>query len=293
MTDTHNLAPALYVVATPIGHLDDISQRAARILRGVDVCCAEDTRHSKRLLDHLDAHPRLVSLHEHNERDRTGFILSLLQNDQSVALISDAGTPLISDPGYHLVKAVAEAGHTIHPIPGPSAVITALSVSGLPTDRWVFEGFPPAKSTARQKRLQTLASDPRTLVFYESSHRILDSLNDMKAVFGADRPITLARELTKTFETVLRGTLDEVVAQVGGDPNQQKGEFVLVVGGSSEEREDFGLDPRKLAETLGPLMPPKQAAAKMVELIGGRKKQWYELITGLDKSFPSRSVGPS
>ncbi|GGX46619.1 16S rRNA (cytidine(1402)-2'-O)-methyltransferase [Saccharospirillum salsuginis] len=286
MTDSVTLHPALYVVATPIGHLDDISMRATRVLQGVNVCCAEDTRHSKRLLDHLNARPKLVSLHEHNERDRTGFILSLLRDDQSVALISDAGTPLISDPGYHLVKAVAEAGYTVHPIPGPSAVITALSVSGLPTDRWVFEGFLPAKTGARQKRLQTLARDTRTLVFYESSHRILDSLNDMKTVFGSERPITLARELTKTFETVLRGTLEEVVAQVESDSNQQKGEFVLVVGGTTDEPEDFGLDPRKLAETLGPLMPPKQAAAAMVELIGGRKKQWYELITGLDKGTP-------
>lgn len=283
MTDTTPLTTALYVVATPIGHLDDISIRAGQILRRVDVCCAEDTRHSKRLLDHLAASPRLVSLHDHNERDRTGFILSLLEEGQSVALISDAGTPLISDPGYHLVKAVADAGYPVHPIPGASAVITALSVTGLPTDRWVFEGFLPAKTVARQKRLAGLARDDRTLVFYESSHRILASLSDMATVFGADRPIALARELTKTFETVLRGTLEDVLVQVESDPNQQKGEFVLVVGGATDVSDDYGLDPKVLAQTLGPLMPPKQAAAKMVELIGGRKKQWYELITGLDQ----------
>ncbi len=283
MTQTPALAAALYVVATPIGHLDDISHRAVEILKGVDVCCAEDTRHSKRLLDHIGASPRLVSVHEHNERERLNFIQSLLQEGKSVALISDAGTPLISDPGYHLVKAVADSGFDIKPIPGASAVITALSISGLPTDRWVFEGFLPAKTGARQKRLQQLAEENRTLVFYESSHRIVDSLKDMSLVFGEQRPIAMARELTKTFETVLRGPIGEVVSQVENDPNQQKGEFVIVVGGATETGEDFGLDPRKLAETLAPLMPPKQAAAVMVELIGGRKKQWYEMITGLER----------
>lgn len=283
MTQTSPLAAALYVVATPIGHLDDISRRAVEILKGVDVCCAEDTRHSKRLLDHIGASPRLVSVHEHNERERLNFIQSLLQEGKSVALISDAGTPLISDPGYHLVKAVADGGFDIKPIPGASAVITALSISGLPTDRWVFEGFLPAKTGARQKRLQQLADENRTLVFYESSHRIVDSLKDMSLVFGEQRLIAMARELTKTFETVLRGPIKEVISQVEGDPNQQKGEFVIVVGGATEAGEDFGLDPRKLAETLAPLMPPKQAAAAMVELIGGRKKQWYEMITGLER----------
>lgn len=283
MTQTSSLPPALYVVATPIGHLDDISRRAVDILTGVDVCCAEDTRHSKRLLDHLGAKPRLVSVHEHNERERLDFIQSLLQEGKSVALISDAGTPLISDPGYHLVRAVADAGFDVPPIPGASAVITALSVSGLPTDRWVFEGFLPSKTGARTKRLAQLAEESRTLVFYESSHRILDSLKDMAEVFGAQRPVAVARELTKTFETVLRGSFEEVVSQVESDANQQKGEFVVVVGGATEASEDFGLSPRKLAETLAPLMPPKQAAAAMVELIGGRKKQWYELITGLER----------
>lgn len=279
------LPAALYVVATPIGHLDDITRRAADILARVDVCCAEDTRHSRKLLDHLNASPRLVSVHEHNERERIDFILSLLSEGRSVALISDAGTPLISDPGYHLVQAVAEAGYDVRPVPGVSAVITALSVAGLPTDRWVFEGFLPAKSGARQKRLDQLAFETRTVVYYESSHRIVDSLKDMATCFGTDRPAAIARELTKTFETVLRGSLATLIEQVASDPNQQRGEFVVMIGGAEAARADYGLDPYKLADTLAPLLPPKQAAAVMVDLIGGRKKIWYELITGLRKDL--------
>lgn len=283
MTANPTLPAALYVVATPIGHLDDITRRAAQTLSLVDVCCAEDTRHSRKLLDHLGASPRLVSVHEHNERERIAFILSLLEDGQSVALISDAGTPLISDPGYLLVQAVADAGYTVCPIPGVSAVVTALSVAGLPTDRWVFEGFLPAKPGARRKKLDSVAFETRTLVFYESSHRILDSLDDMMACFSAERAVSVARELTKTFETVLRGSLGSVTERMRLDPNQRKGEFVVMVGGAEAAEADYGLDPRRLASTLAPLMPPKQAAAAMVELIGGRKKTWYEMITGLDR----------
>lgn len=283
MTPTPSLAAGLYIVATPIGHLDDITRRAASVLASVDVCCAEDTRHSRKLLDHLNASPRLISVHEHNERERVGFILSLLEEEHSVALISDAGTPLISDPGYHLVQAVADAGHAVVPIPGVSAVITALSVSGLATDRWVFEGFLPAKSGARQKKLRELVTERRTLVFYESSHRIVGSLNDMLACFGPDRPAAVARELTKSYETVLRGSIGTVLDRVMSDPNQQKGEFVVMVAGATDISEDYALDPLALARTLAPLMPPKEAAATMVSLIGGRKKAWYDLITGLRK----------
>lgn len=277
------LPAALYVVATPIGNLDDITRRAVRVLSAVDVCCAEDTRHSRRLLDHLGASPRLISVHEHNERDRGAFIVSLLEQGQSVALISDAGTPLISDPGYHLVQAVAEAGFPVQPVPGVSAVITALSVAGLPTDHFRFEGFLPAKSAARQKTLQGCAVSPHTLVFYESSHRILASLADMTDVFGGNRRVVVARELTKTFETVLRGTLAEVLALVEADEHQRKGEFVVMVAGEAQADDTIGLDPQALADVLAPLMPPRQAAATMVSLIGGRKKQWYELITGLKR----------
>lgn len=286
MTTDATAPTALYVVATPIGHLDDITRRAAQILTQVEVCCCEDTRHSRRLLDHLGARPRLVSVHEHNERERIDFILSLLDQGQSVALISDAGTPLISDPGFPLVRAVTAAGFEVRPVPGASAVVAALSVAGLPTDRWVFEGFLPAKSAARQQRLQQLARERRTLVFYESSHRIERCLADMVEVFGAQRPLCLARELTKQFETVLRGTAAEVCRQVADDPDQRKGEFVVMVGGADDQAEpaEASLDGRRLARVLAPLMPPKAAAATLVELIGGRKKAWYEYIIGLDQS---------
>ncbi|MCH8531321.1 MAG: 16S rRNA (cytidine(1402)-2'-O)-methyltransferase [Saccharospirillum sp.] len=284
MTDRSNLPSALFVVATPIGNLDDLTARGRSVLCSVDVCCAEDTRHSRRLLDHIGASPRMVSLHEHNEEQRADFIISLLEQGQSVALVSDAGTPLISDPGFVLVRAVIAAGYDVTPVPGVSAVITALSVAGLPTDRWVFEGFLPAKSGTRSNRLASLASETRTLVFYESSHRILASLTDMAEVFGPERQAVVGRELTKTFETLLRGTLAEVLAQVADDPNQQKGEFVVMVAGTTEQTEQTSMDADRLAGVLAPLMPPKQAAATMVELLGGRKKEWYERILTLNKT---------
>lgn len=284
MTDRSNLPSALFVVATPIGNLDDLTARGRSVLCSVDVCCAEDTRHSRRLLDHIGASPRMVSLHEHNEEQRADFIISLLEQGQSVALVSDAGTPLISDPGFVLVRAVIDAGYDVTPVPGVSAVITALSVAGLPTDRWVFEGFLPAKSGTRSNRLASLASETRTLVFYESSHRILASLADMAEVFGPERQAVVGRELTKTFEALLRGTLAEVLAQVADDPNQQKGEFVVMVAGTTEQTEQTSMDADRLARVLAPLMPPKQAAATMVELLGGRKKEWYERILTLNKT---------
>ena len=284
MTEPLILPSALYVVATPIGNLNDLTARGRAVLSSVDVCCAEDTRHSRRLLDHIGASPRMVSLHDHNEEQRADFILSLLEQGLSVALVSDAGTPLISDPGFVLVRAVIAAGHEVKPVPGVSAVITALSVAGLPTDRWVFEGFLPAKTGARSNRLANLANETRTLVFYESSHRILASLSDMADVFGADRQAAIGRELTKTFETLLRGTLAEVLAQVEADPNQQKGEFVVMVAGTAEKAAQTELDADRLARVLAPLMPPKQAAATMVELLGGRKKEWYERILSLGKT---------
>jgi len=285
MTTDSSLPSALYVVATPIGHLDDITRRAAQILSEVEVCCCEDTRHSRRLLDHLGVRPKLVSVHEHNERERIDFILSLLEQGQRVALISDAGTPLISDPGFPLVRAVASAGFDVRPVPGVSAVTAALSVAGLPTDRWVFEGFLPAKSGQRQQRLQQLASESRTLVIYESSHRIERCLDDIVEVMGAERPLSLARELTKQFETVLRGSAAEIREQVANDADQRKGEFVLMIGGVIETTAatQSQLDGEQLMAVLAPLMPPKAAAATLVDLIGGRKKDWYERIIALEK----------
>ncbi|WP_320821899.1 16S rRNA (cytidine(1402)-2'-O)-methyltransferase [Reinekea sp.] len=272
----------LYVVATPIGNLSDISDRAQQVLRSVDLICCEDTRHSARLMDHLGCVTPLLSLHEHNERERSTMIVERLQSGQSIALVSDAGTPLISDPGYVLVNHVIDAQLRVVPIPGASAVITALSISGLPTDRWRFEGFLPNKTGARLKVLNALATDHLTLVFYESGHRIQDSLADMATAFGADRPIVVARELTKTFETVLRGSIADVQVAVAADNNQRKGEFVVLVQGVATEVVGIG-DERVVAlvNELRSILPPKKAAAIVAKVFGGSKKTYYEYIVAL------------
>jgi len=223
-----------------------------------------------------------LSLHEHNERERSAMIVERLQSGQSIALVSDAGTPLISDPGYVLVNHVIDAQLRVVPIPGASAVITALSISGLPTDRWRFEGFLPNKTGARLKVLNALASDHLTLVFYESGHRIQDSLADMATAFGAERPIVVARELTKTFETVLRGSVAEVQQAVAADNNQRKGEFVVLVQGVATEVVGIG-DERVVAlvNELRSILPPKKAAAIVAKVFGGSKKTYYEYIVAL------------
>ncbi|MDO7642030.1 MAG: 16S rRNA (cytidine(1402)-2'-O)-methyltransferase [Reinekea forsetii] len=282
MNSNQIIRSTLYVVATPIGNLADISERAQQVLRSVDLICCEDTRHSARLMDHLGCTTPLLSLHEHNERDRSSMIVERLQSGQSIALVSDAGTPLISDPGYVLVNHVIDAQLQVVPIPGASAVITALSISGLPTDRWRFEGFLPSKTGARLKILNALATDHLTLVFYESSHRIEGSLADMALAFGADRPIVVARELTKTFETVLRGTIADVQQAVAADNNQRKGEFVVLVQGVATEVVGIG-DERVVAlvNELTAILPPKKAAAIVAKVFGGSKKIYYEYIVAL------------
>ena len=219
----------LYIVATPIGHRADLSIRAIEILQGVSCIYAEDTRHSLPLMQFHGIRTRLSALHEHNESQRAAAIIEHLKEVGSAALITDAGTPLISDPGFRLVSACHAAGVRVSPVPGACAVTAALSVSGLPTDRFLFVGFPPAKSGARQRWYARLASEPQTLVLYESPHRIVDSLSDLAESVGPDRQITVARELTKRFETLLRGSVSEVLQQVQADSNQQRGEFVLVV----------------------------------------------------------------
>ncbi|MBU2863565.1 16S rRNA (cytidine(1402)-2'-O)-methyltransferase [Reinekea forsetii] len=270
----------IYIVSTPIGHLDDITLRAREVLCQVDLICAEDTRHSGRLLEALDSKVPMMALHEHNEAQKADVIIEKLALGQSLALISDAGTPLISDPGFVLVNAVIGAGYKVVPVPGVSAVVTALSVAGLPTDRWLFEGFLPSKAGARVKRLEALANQPCSVVFYESSHRIEKSLADMSMVLGADRPIAVARELTKTFETVLRGTVAEILEQVSSDANQQKGEFVVVVGGKVEQAESTISDPTvlALARELSEALPPKKAAAILAKVFEGHKRDYYNLI---------------
>jgi len=227
----------LWVVATPIGHRDDLSARAIETLRAVAVIAAEDTRHSRPLLLHHGVATPLVALHDYNEREVVDALVARLQGGESVALISDAGTPLISDPGFRLVRAARAAGIRCAPVPGACAAIAALSVAGLPSDRFVFEGFLPAKAAARRSRLRELAGEPRTIIFYESSHRVAESLADMRDVFGAEREAVLARELTKMFETVLGEPLAALAARVAADPDQQRGEHVILVAGRGSRRE--------------------------------------------------------
>ena len=275
----------LYIVATPIGNLADVTERARAVLNSVDLICCEDTRHSQRLMEHLGCKTPLISLHEHNEREKSSLIVGKLNAGDSIALVSDAGTPLISDPGYVLVNQVVEAGLPVVPVPGVSAVISALSVAGLPTDRWYFEGFLPSKAGARAKRMGQLANSPETLVFYESSHRIVASLQDMVSEFGADRPVCVARELTKTFETTLRGTLEQVLQQVQADRNQQKGEFVVVLGGAKAlEQGEENERAFRLAAELKAVMPPKKVAALVADTFGGQKKVYYQYIINLEQS---------
>jgi 16S rRNA (cytidine1402-2'-O)-methyltransferase len=266
----------LWVVATPIGNLDDLSTRASAILRQVPLVAAEDTRHSAPLLARIGSAARTLSLHEHNEREQAARLVDSLLQGSDIALISDAGTPLISDPGYRLVRAAREAGIQVSPVPGACAAIAALSVAGLPSDRFVFEGFLAAKASARRQRLGQLVADPRTLVFYESGHRIVESLGDMGEIFGAQRQAVIARELTKVFETVLDGSLSEISARVEADTNQQRGEFVVLVAGASGEDAEVTLaEGRRVYELLCEEMPPARAARMAARITGAPRKQLY------------------
>ncbi|MCU1717629.1 16S rRNA (cytidine(1402)-2'-O)-methyltransferase [Pseudomonas sp. 5P_3.1_Bac2] len=269
---------SLYVVATPIGNLDDISTRALNVLRSVALIAAEDTRHSARLMQHFGIGTPLAACHEHNERDQgSRFIERLLAGDD-VALISDAGTPLISDPGYHLVRQARAAGVRVVPVPGASALIAALSAAGLPSDRFIFEGFLPAKAVGRRARLEQVKEEPRTLIFYEAPHRILECLQDMQAVFGAERPALLAREITKTFETLKGLPLAELAAWVGADSNQQRGECVVLVAGwqAPEGDEAISAEALRVLDLLLAELPLKRAAALAAEITGVRKNLLYQ-----------------
>ncbi len=265
----------LYVVATPIGNLGDISPRALDTLRQVAAICAEDTRRSGQLLAHFGIATPLLALHEHNEDAIAQRLVARLLAGDALALVSDAGTPLVSDPGYRLVRAARAAGIRVSPLPGPSALIAALSVAGLPSDRFAFEGFLPAKPAARRERLQALAGEPRTLLFHESSHRIVETLADMARAFGGDRPAVLARELTKLFETVLDGTLDALHARVQSDADQRKGEFVVLVQGAGEDADAKVAEGRRLYLKLKEHLPPSTAAKLAAELSGAPRKALY------------------
>jgi len=268
-------AGTLFVVATPIGNLGDLSPRALETLRTVAAICAEDTRHTRQLLAHYGVERPLLALHQHNEEALAEKLVARLQAGQSLALVSDAGTPLVSDPGYRLVRAARAAGLRVSPLPGPCAAIAALSVAGLASDRFAFEGFLPAKASARRERLARLAGEPRTLVFYESAHRIEAALADLGAAFGAGRPAVLARELTKLFETVLDGSLAGLLAQVRADPNQRRGEFVLVVEGAGDDADAQLAEGRRLYAKLGGHLPPSTAARLAAELSGAPRKALY------------------
>ena len=264
----------LYVVATPIGNLGDVSARAREILAGASVVAAEDTRHSGRLLRELGLERPLVSLHEHNERGRVAELVGRLQSGESVALVSDAGTPLVSDPGYLLVAAAVEAGIAVAPVPGPSAAIAALSASGLPCDRFCFEGFLPARAAARRQRLAELAAEARTLVLYEAPHRIAECLADLAAACGPGRRGCVARELTKKFETFYRGTLGELAARAGSDADMARGESVVIVEGAPPAEPGAAELDNMLAVLLRHL-PPSAAAAAAASLAGVRRADAY------------------
>ncbi|OTQ04648.1 16S rRNA (cytidine(1402)-2'-O)-methyltransferase [Gilliamella apicola] len=273
----------LYIVATPIGNLDDITLRAIDTLKRVDLIAAEDTRHSGLLLQHLGIKAKLFSLHDHNEQEKAHVLIEKLQSGLSIALVSDAGTPLINDPGYHLVKACRENDIKVVPIPGACAAIAALSVAGLPSDKFIYEGFLPAKSKARQDSLASLITEPRTMIFYESTHRLLETLKDMQTIFGANKQIVLAKELTKTWETIVSFPVNELIDWLNQDASRQKGEFVLIVAGYTESNKD--IDPKAIntLKLLQKELPLKKAAAITAEIYGIKKNQLYQIGLNLEE----------
>lgn len=275
----------LYVVATPIGNLDDISARMLKTLQNVALIAAEDTRHSARLMQHFGINTPLIACHDHNERDQGLRLVERLLAGESIALISDAGTPLISDPGFHLVRAARAAGVPVVPVPGPCALVAALSAAGLPSDRFVFEGFLPARSSGRRQQLEALCEETRTLIFYEAPHRLLESLRDMHTVFGDERVVVLARELTKTFETIKGAPLADLCAWVEADSNQQRGECVLLVEGWSapEGEESLSTEVLRILQLLLAELPLKRAAALAAEITGVRKNLLYQEALRLQK----------
>lgn len=267
----------LYVVATPIGNLGDFTPRAREILGEVSVIAAEDTRHTGQLLKEFGIHTTLVSLHEHNEARRSEALIERLLSGESIALVSDAGTPLISDPGFDLVVAARARGIRVTPIPGPSAAIAALSVAGLPTDRFTFEGFLPAKASARRAQLDALRAERRTLIFYEGPHRIKEVLGDMLDVFGSERRAVVCRELTKRFETIYGGTLEDLVSMSTNDPDMSRGEIVIVVSGNLEaQATGQALHAEQLLQALLEELTPSQAARVAAKLTGEKRSELYD-----------------
>ncbi|MGG2141943.1 16S rRNA (cytidine(1402)-2'-O)-methyltransferase [Symbiopectobacterium sp. RP] len=268
-------ASTLYIVPTPIGNLGDITERALSVLRGVDVVAAEDTRHTGLLLQHFAISARLFALHDHNEQQKADHLLAKLQQGQSIALVSDAGTPLINDPGYHLVRRCREAGVRVLPLPGPCAAIMALSAAGIASDRFCYEGFLPAKTKARQDRLLQLSEETRTLIFYESTHRLIDSLADITTVLGEARYVVLARELTKTWESIQGAPVGELLAWVQEDENRRKGEMVLIVEGFQPDESALSAEALRTLALLRAELPLKKAASLAAEIHGVKKNALY------------------
>ena len=283
---TEKKTGTLYIVATPIGNLGDITQRALDTLKLVDRICAEDTRNTRKLLTHFGIQGELQALHDHNERNKIGLIKQWLDAGENIALVSDAGTPLISDPGYHLVNELGAEDYRIEPIPGVSAIITALSIAGLPTDRFTFEGFLPAKSTGRNKALQANEKEERTQVYYESSHRISVTISAMVDIYGGDRKVVLARELTKMYEQVFRGRLSDLQTWIDDDSMHRKGEFVLMVAGfkKEEDSEEVNASTEHLLKTLLEELPVKQVAILAAKITGKKKNELYKQAMGLKNS---------
>lgn len=267
----------LFIVATPIGNLQDLTPRARQTLAEVDLVAAEDTRHTGRLLSHIGVKTRLLALHDHNEEQRVSEVLAVLESGQSVALVSDAGTPLVSDPGYRLVQAAHANGIAVSPLPGPSAITAALSVAGLPTDRFCFEGFLPAKKAARRSVLDRLSRETRTLVFYESVHRIAEVLGDLCDSFGDDRPAFVGRELTKMHEQCVRATLGSLRDKVADKSIVEKGEFVVVVAGTDEAVES-SLDIDRLLAALSDRLSARDAARVAAEATGRKRNDLYQRL---------------
>ena len=273
----------LYVVATPIGNFGDMSQRAVEVLQNADLIAVEDTRHSQRLLQFFSIKTPVMAYHDHSDERALHRIGRCLSGGGSVALVSDAGTPLISDPGYRLVRHIQSSGFNVRPVPGACAAIAALSVSGVPTDRFLFEGFLPTREVARANRLNALASQPVTLIFYEAPHRIEASLHSMMNAFGGSREAVLAREITKLFETIKRGSLAELSQFVSDDSNQQKGEIVVIVAGKQKGEQELDADVSALLLRLSQELPAKRAAAVVADCTGLRKKQLYDYLLSVKR----------
>lgn len=273
----NNLSGILYIVATPIGNLQDITQRALSVFEEVDLIAAEDTRHSGLLLSHYGIKKPFFALHDHNEQQKADVLVEKLQQGLNIALISDAGTPLISDPGFHLVRKCRQADIKVVPLPGACAAVTALCASGIASDRFCFEGFLPAKSKARQDKLKNLEKEDRTLIFYESTHRILDSLADIEAVFGKERYVVLAREITKTWESIQGDEVATLRQWLAEDPNRTKGEMVLIVEGAKiAEQQEISPQAVKALKLIAAELPLKKATAIVAELYGYKKNALYQ-----------------